>query len=77
MSMIKPKKSAAKPKKATRITVSLTDGDHTALALIAERCNVSLSWVTRQAITEFLEHHNDANARLPLASKAKGKTRHV
>jgi predicted HicB family RNase H-like nuclease len=71
------RKTIPPKKKATRITVSLSEGDHTALAAVAERCNVSLSWVTRQAITEFLAHHADSDTRLPLELKPKGKARHA
>ncbi len=77
MLIIMPRKPAAKSKKGTRLTVSLTDGDHTALSAIAERCNVSMSWVTRQAITEFLEHHKETEIQLPLNLKTKGKSRHA
>ena len=79
MLMVTPPKAAAKAdkqKKATRITVSLTGGDHAALAAIAGRCNVSLSWVMRRAITEFLENHKDSDLRIPLDAKSPRKSRH-
>jgi hypothetical protein len=79
MLMTAPRNHAALPpkkKKAVRLTASLPDADHTALAAIAERCNVSLSWVIRQAIAEFLENHKTGNLQLPLDLKANGKSRH-
>lgn len=72
-----PQKSTAKPKKGTRITVSLTESDHVALEAIAQRCNVSLSWLTRKAITEFLERYDATDTQLPLDLKAKGKSPHA
>lgn len=53
-------------KKGQRITVSLSDTDHAALSALAERCDVSLSWITRQAITDFLERYQNDEFQLPL-----------
>jgi len=50
-----------------RVTVSLTGSDYDALSLLAEKDEVSISWVVRRAIEEYLEHHRaDAEPRLPL-----------
>ena len=38
----------------TRITVNFPHEEHAALAALAERYDVSLSWLTRQAVAEFL-----------------------
>ena len=60
----------------TRITVGLPDEEHAALTALAERHDVSLSWLTRKAVTEFLAHHGWDDSRpaldLPLAG-GKGK----
>lgn len=77
MIMATHKNSTTKLKKGTRITVSLTESDHVALEAIAERCNVSLSWLTRKAITEFLEVYDATGTQLPLALKAKEKLPHA
>jgi len=53
-------------KKAQRITVSLQNVEHAALSELAERHDVSLSWLTRQAIVEFLERHKQGELQLPL-----------
>ena len=56
-------------KKGARITVSLSEGDHTELAALAERSQVSLSWLARAAISDFLELHRGAELQLPLLLK--------
>ena len=53
-------------KNSTRITVSLREDDHVALAAIAERYDVSLSWLTRRAVAEFLEHHGRRGSQMDL-----------
>ena len=53
-------------KKGQRITVSLQDSDHASLSALAERYDISLSWLTRQAIVEFLDRHRNEELQLPL-----------
>ena len=52
-------------KKGPRITVSLQDIEYTALSALAETYDVSLSWLTRQAIVEFLERYQNKGLPLP------------
>ena len=63
-----------RPIKSTRITVSLAEGEHAALMSLAERHDVSLSWLTRKANFEFLQQHGKDDAQfsldLPLHKKA-------
>ena len=59
------------PKAGPRITVSLPQQDHLALSALAERCDVSLSWLTRQAIVEFLANHGRDELQLPLNLEKK------
>ena len=40
-----------------RLTVSLTNDDYDTLNAIAEKTEVSLSWVVRRAIDEYLRKH--------------------
>lgn len=40
-----------------RVTVSLAHSDKTKLEQIAEKKRVSLAWVVRDAITEYLARH--------------------
>lgn len=42
---------------ATRITVSLPEAEYLALSTIAHEYDVSLSWITRKAVAEFLSCH--------------------
>ena len=53
-------------RKGQRITVSLSESDHAALSALAEHYDVSLSWITRKAITDFLERHENEELQLPL-----------
>ena len=64
--------SAKFKKFGPRLTVSLTGSDYDALSALAERDDVSVSWVVRRAIDEYLDnHHREAEAALPLLHKAK------
>ena len=58
----------AKPKRfGPRLTVSLTDSDYDALYALANKDEVSVSWVVRRAIDEYLTHHrHEAEQALPL-----------
>jgi hypothetical protein len=42
-----------------RITVSLEEQDFTDLEAIAKDSDVSISWVVRRAVSEFLNRHGD------------------
>lgn len=44
-------------KRATRITVSLPQKEYLELEAVAKANDVSLSWVTRRAISEYLDKH--------------------
>ena len=57
-------------KKSTRITVNLRDEEHAALSTLAEQHDVSLSRITRQAITEFLDRHGKGEAQIALTFPA-------
>ena len=55
----------ARSKKRACITVSLPEDGHGALAAIAERHDVSLSWLTRRAVAESLENCARATLNSP------------
>ena len=55
--------------KGARITVSLSEGDHTELTALAKQSQVSLSWLARAAISDFLERHRGEELQLPLLLK--------
>lgn len=42
-----------------RVTVSVTAGDYDTLNVIAGRDDVSVSWVVRRAIDEYLRRHRN------------------
>ncbi|ABQ30010.1 ribbon-helix-helix domain-containing protein [Acidiphilium cryptum] len=49
-----------------RVTVNLTDEEYEALSLLSQRNRVSLAWLGRQAIIEFLDRYADGQQQLPL-----------
>jgi predicted transcriptional regulator len=53
--------------KSIRTSVSLPKEQHQFLQKLAESSNLSLSWVIRQAVAEFLKQHNDKDLE-PLAT---------
>ena len=57
-----------KPKRfGPRLTVSLTGSDYDALYALASKDEVSVSWVVRRAIDEYLNNHrHEAQQELPL-----------
>ena len=48
-----------KEKKAVRITVSLPTTDHALLEALAESDDVSLSWLARKAIANYLDERKE------------------
>lgn len=62
---------------STRITVSLPEKEHAALTALARKHDVSLSWLARKAIIEFLNQYGTGGAPLTLdlslQSKAESK----
>ncbi|MBO1518103.1 ribbon-helix-helix domain-containing protein [Oceanisphaera pacifica] len=51
--------------KSVRTTVSLSQEQYQSLQHLAESCGLSMSWVIRQAVSEFLTKH-DARAFNPV-----------
>ena len=63
-------KSAAQvSRKGPRITVSLSERNHAELTGLAERHDVSLSWLTRQALVEFIDKYKNTQTQLPFHIK--------
>ena len=54
-----------KSRKGQRITVSLSESNHVELTGLAERHDVSLSWLARQALVEFIAKYKNTQAKLP------------
>jgi hypothetical protein len=57
------KQHASKP---PRLSVALTDPELAALLALKERHDVSLAWLGRQAIVEFIAKYRDEHMQLPL-----------
>jgi hypothetical protein len=49
-----------------RLSVGLTEGELTELLSLKDRHNVSMAWLGRQAILEFVAKYREENAQLPL-----------
>ena len=64
-----------RPRKATRLTVSLEEQDYRMLNEIAVARDASLSWVIRQAIRQFIESTSKAGEKreTPHGDGARGK----
>lgn len=57
-----------------RLTVSLTGRDYDALSVLAEKDEVSVSWVVRRAIDEYLgNHRHESESVLPLRVQQKAE----
>jgi hypothetical protein len=54
------------PTNKQRISINLTDGEYAQLAALAERHNLSMAWIGRKAILDFLDHHHGDALQLPL-----------
>lgn len=49
-----------------RVTVNLEDPEYTELSALSDKHRVSLAWLGRQAIIEFLERYEKDELQLPL-----------
>ena len=50
-----------------RLSVGLNPASHAKLSRLADRNDVSLAWMIRKAIADFIERHEeDSQAELPL-----------
>lgn len=58
----------------TRITVSLPDKEHAALTALAQQHDVSLSWLTRRAVMEFLQRYGNGGTQPVLDRPPDKKT---
>jgi len=54
----------------TRFSVALDGQEYAALAAMAEKHRVSMAWLVRQAVTEFLERYRSEDLQLPLRLSA-------
>lgn len=49
-----------------RISVSLSEQEYAELSVLAEKHRISLAWLGRQAVAEFLTRYRDRALQLPL-----------
>ena len=61
---------AAKP----RISVSLPEREYQQLSALAEKHHISLAWLGRQAVLEFLERYQDRDLQLPLTMSSTSRS---
>jgi hypothetical protein len=61
-----PKRNAIMPTTKQRVSINLDDSEYAELAGLAERHKLSMAWIGRTAILEFLDRHRDKALQLPL-----------
>ena len=61
---------AAKP----RISVSLPEREYQQLSDLAEKHHISLAWIGRQAVLEFLERYQDRDLQLPFTMPSTSRS---
>ena len=49
-----------------RISISVSEQEYTELSALAEKHRISLAWLGRRAIAEFLERYRERSLQLPL-----------
>jgi hypothetical protein len=62
---------AALPTSKHRLAVNLTDSEFAELAELATKYGVSLSWLGRKAILDFVERYRSDQLRLPLSPESR------
>jgi len=50
-----------------RISINLPDEEYTALSTMAEKNNLSMAWIGRRAILDFLDRYRDKQIPLSFA----------
>ena len=50
-----------------RVSVNLAEEEYQVLSVMADKYLVSMAWLSRQAIRDFLERYRDEDLQLPLA----------
>lgn len=59
--------------KPPRLSVTLSPMEHDELQFIATKHDISMAWLGRQAILEFLAKHRDESYQLPLKLTPRSK----
>ncbi len=56
-----------------RISVGVSEAEYTELQALSEKHRVSIAWLGRQAITEYLARYRDQELQLPLTLEHREK----
>jgi len=59
-----------------RVSVNLTKQEYQDLAGLAEKYRVSMAWLSRQAISDYVERHRNEALQLPLPMVREGRARY-
>ncbi len=54
------------PTTKQRISINLPESEYAELAAMAEKHNISMAWIGRKAILDFLERNRENHLQLPL-----------
>ena len=54
------------PTTKQRISINLPDNEYAELSALAEKHNISMAWIGRKALLDFLERHRENPLQLPL-----------
>lgn len=58
-----------------RLSIGLDEQEHKELVALSRKHKVSLAWLTRKAVTDFLESHRDREVELPLTFRPSRENR--
>jgi hypothetical protein len=61
----------------TRLSVGLSDSELAELTALKDRHHVSMAWLGRQAILEFISRYRAEHVQLPLKLTSRGGDEHV
>jgi predicted transcriptional regulator len=61
--------------KSHRVSIGVSDEEYAALQVVAQKHDVSMAWIGRQAILAFLSNYeqNENKALLPLSGASEGR----
>ena len=60
----------------TRFSVALDEQEYAELSAMAEKHRVSMAWLVRHAVTEFLERHQSEQLQIPLPLVGRSSERY-
>ena len=61
------------PTTKQRISINLPDDEYAELAALAEKHSISMAWIGRKAILDFLERNRESPLQLPLTFAERGE----